>query len=151
MSIDADGHVYAAPMVVNVDPYFKAWEHVLKFDTSKPPKVGDPYPCLRCVKLFVTPMYVGAFDGLCQDCRKLYGECATIICKRCRMAVCKVTPKLLDNGYYIAKRAVLHIPCCGVCKRMKEHDYTEIEEITTWQRQRGQTSIRTIFLPGAKP
>ena len=132
-----------------LEEHFKAWEHVLKFDTSKIPVSGSIFPCLKCARLFQVPVYLGVVDLLCGECSRDYRECATILCRSCGVAVCKVTPKLLSNGFYIRKNMVLHIASCGVCKPNEAKDYyTSVEEIALWQRDRGG-NIRTIFLPGA--
>lgn len=127
--------------------FFKAWEHVLKFDTSRPPKPGEIVPCLLCATLIEVKMYVGHPDQLCRSCRKTYDECATLVCNTCpgRPVIGRIAPTITVEGFYIKKNMVLHVPYCPTCRPKAE--YSEVIEINQWMaRQAGTHGMRLISL-----
>lgn len=105
-------------------------------DTVTPPLPGAIVPCLLCMKPFLMGVFIGVPDQVCPECAKTYADTAKVVCVRCKppVTICRLVPKILDNGYYIRPRAVLHSSACNVCKRgLKESSIVEIEE---WERTR---------------
>ena len=101
-------------------------------DTSGPPKPHTIVSCLLCTKPFLMLPFIGTPDQICPECEKTYREAARVICWRCKITICRLVPKVLENGFYIRPRSVLHSDCCNVCKPgLKESSIVEIEE---WQR-----------------
>ena len=85
-----------------------------------PAKTYNPLPgkittCLLCGKPFLLRPFTGAVDQVCVECAKTYRDCGRVICSKCSATVCRVTPKVLTNGFYIRPRMVLHIDKCNVC------------------------------------
>lgn len=112
-------------------------------DTSGAPIPGTIVPCLLCTKPFLMPQYIGAdVDQICGECFKTYMDAARVVCWKCKITVCRLVPKLLDNGYYIQPRTVLHTSACNICKPgLKTSD---IIEITEWMKC---TRERKIIVP----
>jgi len=84
-------------------------------DTTGRPLPGTIVPCLMCAKPFLMRKYSGIPDQVCPECYDTYGECASVVCSRCRVVIAKVEPKVLPNGFYVRPRAVLHVDKCNVC------------------------------------
>ena len=102
-------------------------------------------PCLLCAKPFIMPMYVGDCDQTCPSCQKLYADCAVVVCRVCRSAVCRMKPGLLDSGYYVQPRALLHTDACNICRPglLK----SSVLEIALWERtqRRGKLILPPRF------
>lgn len=113
-------------------------------DTSLPPLPGAIVPCLLCGKPFLMGFFIGEPDQVCPECQKTYGDTARVICVRCRppVTICRLVPKLLDNGFYIRPRAVLHSDACNICRPGLTR--SSIIEIEQWERVRRP---KTIILP----
>lgn len=110
-------------------------------DTVTPPKPGGIVPCLLCTKPFLMGIYIGEPDQLCPECQKTYSDTAKIICARCKppVTICRVIPKILDNGYYIRPKSVLHVDRCNVCSPGLTESV--IIEIAEWERTRRQKKV----------
>lgn len=105
-------------------------------DTSKAPLPGGICPCLLCGKPFLMGFFIGEPDQICPECWKLYGDTARVVCATCQppVTICRLVPKVLENGFYIRPKAVLHTNACNICKRgLRESVIVEIEE---WERTR---------------
>lgn len=117
-------------------PVLKATNRLRFVDTSKAPLPGAIVPCLLCAKPFLMGVFIGDPDQTCPECQKVYGDTARVICVRCRppVTICRLVPKILENGYYIRPRAVLHSNACNICRPgLTESSIIEIEE---WERTR---------------
>lgn len=78
-------------------------------------------------------MYVGDADQICPECWEEYVDCAKLVCVKCRVTICRVRPKVLDNGFYIQPRSVLHTSSCNICKpKLLVSDIIEIKE---WEQR----------------
>ena len=108
-------------------------------DTSTAPLPFGIVPCLLCVKPFMMPPFVGTPDQVCPECFSTYRETARVICRHCKLTIGRVVPKLLDNGFYIRPKAVLHSDSCNCCRPGLEQ--SEIIEIAEWQRHVRQPKI----------
>jgi len=84
-------------------------------DLSAPPVPGKLAICLLCAKPFVMPQFIGEPDQACPDCIRTLRDTARIVCSRCKRVVARQTPKVLDCGFYIRPRSVLHIDRCNRC------------------------------------
>ncbi len=120
---------------------------LLFVDTTGYPFPGKIVPCLLCTKPFIMRPFVGEPDQICEECSKVYRDCAVVRCAGCKHhpVICRVLPKILDNGYIIRPMAVLHTDNCNVCKPgLKESTITEIRQ---WERlvRRGKP---VIIVPG---
>ena len=102
-------------------------------DTSGLPVPGDIVPCLLCTKPFMMRMYTGAPDQVCPECWETYKDAARVLCWKCKVTICRLVPKVLDNGYYIRPRAVLHSSACNICEPGLSQSV--IIEIDEWQRR----------------
>lgn len=101
-------------------------------DTASVPGVGKIVPCLLCTDPFIMRPFIGEPDQICPECHKTYDECAVVVCWHCNVVICRLLPKVLDNGYTIQKRVVLHSDCCNICcPGLKE---SHIVEISEWER-----------------
>ena len=82
-----------------------------------PPLPGTIVKCLMpgCGKPFLMRKYVGSPDQICPECSVTYADCARIICSKCSKTIARVVPKIMDNGFYIRPRMVLHTDKCGKC------------------------------------
>ena len=58
--------------------------------------------------------------------------CGNPRCKK--VTICRLVPKVLDNGFYIRPRSVLHSSACNICHRGIAE--STILEITEWERSR---------------
>ena len=101
-------------------------------DTSGAPVSGRIVPCLLCMKPFIMPVFIGAPDQICPECWKTYNEAARVICRNCKITICRLVPKVLDNGYYIKPRSVLRSSGCNICQPGILE--STILEITEWER-----------------
>jgi len=100
-------------------------------DTSGAPVPGNIAPCLLCEKPFIVRPYVGAPDQICASCWETYKDAARVVCWKCRpqATICRLMPKMLDNGFYIRPRMVLHSTACNVCEPgLKKSTIIEIDE-----------------------
>ena len=114
-------------------------------DTSGPPLPHSIAPCLLCEKPFLVLPYIGTADQLCPECWKTYDETARVVCSKCNITVCRAKPAVLDCGYYVRPRSVLHIDACNICHRGIQK--STILEIDSWIRNiRGK---KIILPPGA--
>ena len=116
-------------------PYLRN-DRLIFENTAMPPLPGGIVPCLLCTKPFLMGVFVGEPDQICPECYKTYGETARVVCKGCKnpATICRLVPKVLDNGFYIRPRAVLHSTACNICRPgLTESSIVEIEE---WERQR---------------
>lgn len=111
-------------------------------DTSGMPLAGSIAPCLLCTKPYIVPMYIGALDQICSECWRTYVDAARVVCFTCKITICRLVPKLLDNGYYIQPKIILHTNACNICKPGLKT--SEIIEISEWMRT---TRERKIIVP----
>ena len=102
-------------------------------DTSSKPLPGAIVPCLMCTKPFLMGVFIGEPDQVCPECYKTYGDTAKVICAKCRVTICRLVPKVLENGFYIRPKAVLHSNACNVCRPGLAESH--IVEIAEWQRR----------------
>jgi hypothetical protein len=105
-------------------------------DTVSAPRPGAIVPCLLCMKPFLMGFFIGEPDQICPECEKTYADTAKVICVRCRpqVTICRLVPKILDNGFYIRPRSILHSNRCNVCcPGISESSIIEIE---AWERTR---------------
>ena len=101
-------------------------------DTSGAPKAHAIVPCLLCTKPFLMLPFIGVPDQVCPECEKTYKDAAKVVCNVCHITICRLVPKVLENGFYIRPKTVLHSDCCNVCKPgLSESSVIEIEK---WQR-----------------
>jgi hypothetical protein len=107
-------------------------DRFLFIDTSGKPKPGDIVACLMCAKPFLMPRYIGAADQICPECRKTYDEAAILVCRNCKVVICRLHPKVLDCGFYIRPRAILHSNKCNVCDPGLIQ--STVMEIAEWMR-----------------
>jgi hypothetical protein len=101
-------------------------------DTSGYPLPGTIVPCLLCAKPFLMRFYSGPPDQVCPECWETYKDSARVICAKCKVTICRVVPKVLENGFYIRPRSVYHSDACNVCKPGLSE--SKIVEITEWER-----------------
>ena len=107
-------------------------DRLLWQDTGKQPLPGSIVPCLLCCKPYVQSMYIGEADQLCPDCQRTYSDAARVICVRCNITIGRAVPKILDNGYYVRPRSILHSTACNICQ--PGLNSSTIVEIDEWQR-----------------
>jgi len=101
-------------------------------DTESSPLPGTIVPCLLCMKPFLMRPFVGAPDQICPECWETYKDAAKVVCWKCRVTICRLVPKILDNGFYIRPRAVYHSDSCNVCKPGLTKSI--IVEIDQWEK-----------------
>lgn len=101
-------------------------------DTATLPVPGKIVPCLLCTKPFIMRPYSGAADQICPECWKTYKDTAKLVCANCKTTICRVVPKVLDNGFYIRPRSVLHVDKCNVCS--PGIIMSKIIEIDAWEK-----------------
>ena len=120
-------------------------DSLLFLDTSGFPLPGTVVPCLICEKPYLMRNYLGVPDQLCPECWKIYDGAARVICSKCNITICRVVPKVLECGYYVRPRSVLHVDACNCCRPgIKE---SKILEIDSWMRNiRGK---KIILTPGS--
>ena len=116
-------------------PYLRG-DKLLFQDTGGSPTPNSIQPCLLCCKPFWLLPFIGVPDQICPECSKTYGDCAKVVCGRCRppVTICRLVPKVMDNGFYIRPRSVLHSDSCNICRRGLTE--STILEITEWERSR---------------
>jgi len=89
--------------------------------------------------------YVGEPDQICPECWTTYKDAARVICFHCKVTICRLIPKILDNGYYIRPRSVLHSSACNICQPgLRQSVIIEIDE---WQTH---MMPKKIIVPGSK-
>lgn len=109
--------------------------------TPDPAIPGNILPCQLCGKPFMMPFFVGEPDQICGECMQTYRDTAKLVCLGCHATVCRVAPKLLENGYYIRPHSILHVDACGMCRSgLTESRIVEIDE---WERtmRRGRVIV----------
>lgn len=116
-------------------PILGADNKLLFQDTVSLPIPGRIVPCLMCTKVFIMRPYSGTPDQVCPECWMTYRDCARVICSRCQPAatICRLLPKVLDNGYYIQPRSILHSSACNVCQ--PGLTVSTIVEIDNWMKR----------------
>jgi hypothetical protein len=132
------------------DPNWRKLPHLIDdrflfIDTSGTPVPGDITACLMCAKPFIMPRYVGFADQICPECRKTYDESAILVCGCCKVVICRLHPKVLDCGFYIRPRSVLHSNKCNVCAPGLMQ--STVLEIAEWMRV-VRPNKPTIIVPG---
>ena len=100
---------------------------------------GNIVPCLMCGKPYLMPHFLGTPDQLCGECMKTYADTAKVICRTCKAVVCRLTPKMLANGFYIRPHGILHIGACGICRPGLTE--STIQEINEWERTRNRGKV----------
>lgn len=110
------------------------YNSVFKFaDNSTPANPGSIALCLLCYKPFVMRFFTGEPDQICSECWESYKDCAKLICNRCKVTIARVIPKVLDNGYYIRPKSILHIDACNICKPGLL--ISDVIEIKKWENE----------------
>ena len=115
-------------------------DRLLFEDTSGPPKAHSIVPCLLCTKPFLMLPFIGVPDQICPECETTYKDTARVVCnggtgnRRIHdpVTICRLVPKVLDNGFYIRPGSVLHSSACNVCQPGLTE--SSILEIAEWQR-----------------
>ena len=102
-------------------------------DTAALPRAGAITACLLCCKPFIMRMYTGIPDQICSECWDVYKDAARVICVKCQVTICRLVPKVLDNGYYIRPRSILHSSACNVCN--PGLTMSTIVEIDEWMKR----------------
>jgi len=90
-------------------------EKFVGLDTSGPLIPGKMAICLLCAKPFIVPQYIGEIDQVCPECIHTYRDTAKIVCKKCKRVIARQKPKVLDCGFYVRPRSVLHVDKCNNC------------------------------------
>ena len=106
-------------------------DQLLFQDTVELPQPGQITACLLCTKPFVMAIYSGEPDQICAECWTTYQDAARIICVKCRVTICRAQPKVLDNGFVIRPRTILHVDACNVCRPGLKQ--SSILEIASWE------------------
>jgi len=88
--------------------------------------------CLLCAKRYEPPPSTGKLDQVCPDCRKVLNGTAKLVCSKCGITICRLAPKVMDDGFVIQPSAVLHSDCCNICNPGLTE--SKIVEITLWQK-----------------
>jgi len=114
-------------------------------DTGGKPVPNTIVPCLLCGKPFLMPLYRGEPDQICPECWTTYQDAARVICINCKVTICRLVPKVLDNGFYIRPRSVLHSSACNICQPGLKQSI--ILEIDVWEKQ---VRPRKIIITGSK-
>lgn len=126
-------------------PELRARDPLLFVDTSGYPLPGKIVPCLMCGDPFIMRKFIGEPDQICPECAKVYDEAAIVVCFNCKVAICRLKPGVLDNGFTIHRRAVLHCDACNICQYgLTESHLIEVEQ---WERQ-VRPHKPTIIVPG---
>lgn len=113
----------ALPQITNSSLLFQ--------DTTGYPLPGKIVPCLLCTKPFLMRAYTGFPDQICGECWETYKDTARVVCFTCKVTICRLVPKVLESGYYIKPRSVLHAEACNICQPgIKE---STIVEIAQWE------------------
>jgi len=135
------------------DPNWRNLPHIaddrfMFMDTSQPAQPGKLTVCLMCAKPFIMPNFIGHADQICGECRKTYADAAILVCRHCRVTICRIAPKVLDNGFYIRPRSILHTDKCNVCAPGLM--VSTILEIAEWMQNTRQAKPVIIVPPGFK-
>lgn len=101
-------------------------------DLSKPPVPGKLAICLLCAKPFIMPQFLGEPDQACPDCINRLRDTAVLVCNRCKRVIARHEPKVLDCGFYIRPRMVLHTDKCNNCDPGVV--VSKVIEIENWMR-----------------
>lgn len=101
-------------------------------DTSRPPTPGTMAPCLICTKPYIVPKYIGEPDQVCPGCRQTYDDCARLVCVMCKAVIGRVDPGIIDNGYYIRPKSILHVDHCNTCRPGLKT--STVIEIAQWEK-----------------
>lgn len=129
---------------------------ILREPDYRNPLPGEIVPCCLCRKPYLMRPYSGPPDPICPECFTTYADCAKIICKNCKVIVARVSPEVLESGYYVRPRSVLHTLGCPKCSKrlrnMKEEqvEATPIQEIDEWERRMGRKTIVAVRYAGKK-
>jgi hypothetical protein len=126
-------------------------------DNTEYPLPGTIVLCLMCGDPFLMRQYSGYPDQVCPSCYDTYKDCCSIICRKCGVVVAKVQPKVMESGFYVRPRSVLHIDLCNVCRgpvdaghKIGEVDHIScILEMQEYERQIGGTK-KIIVTMGSK-
>jgi hypothetical protein len=114
----------------------------LVYDSSLPPLPGKIVPCLMCIKPFLMRRYSGMPDQICPECFTTYMDCARIVCVRCKVVIARVKPEVLESGFYIKPRAILHADACNVCSPGIQA--STVIEIGQYERSVGRTRSTVV-------
>jgi len=118
---------------------------------SQKPLPGQILPCMLCKKPFLMRKYLGPPDQICSECFKTYADAAKIVCVKCKAVIARVKPEVLDSGFYIRPKAVLHTDKCGMCYVGTEERWTStVIEVAEWETRIGRRKT-TIFLAKLGP
>lgn len=134
-------------------PSVRETDPTLFMDTVKDPEPYTEAVCLLCTKKFEMLPSSGQPDPVCPECWRTYHECAIVICRGCRTIIGKITPKVLENGYIVQKRQLLHTKVCFNCAVLAtEQGYpkTEIVEIKEWEERQRPTKLILPMTPTSK-
>lgn len=114
-------------------------------DGSAKPGPGNMAACLMCGKPFIMQPFIGAPDQICSECGKTYEEAAVLVCKNCNVTIARVEPGVIECGYEVKPRTVLHTDKCSVCSPgLTQSTVLEIDE---WMRNHRENRI---ILPASK-
>lgn len=117
-------------------------DKLIFMDTGRAPLPGGIVPCLLCTKPFVMPIFLGEPDQVCGECQHTYKDAARVVCRKCNITIGRVVAKVLDNGFFIRPKSVLHSNYCNVCKPgIAASTITEIDE---WEKN---LRPKKIFVP----
>jgi len=108
-------------------------------DTSMAPTTGGICPCLMCGKPFIMRVFIGIPDQLCGECSKTYEDTAKVVCARCKppVTICRLKPGIIECGYYIRPKAILHVDRCNICDHLIREGVmttSTIIEIEAWMK-----------------
>lgn len=120
-------------------------QHGIALDSWRAPVPGGIVPCLLCTKPFIMGVFIGEPDQICPECYHTFNDTARVVCSNCRppVTICRLVPKMLDNGFYIRPRSTLHVDACNVCR--PGINESVILEITEWEKTR---TPKTIIIKG---
>ena len=119
-------------------PYLRG-DRLLFQDTSGVPIPNSIVSCLLCTKPFLMLPFIGEPDQICPECHVTYKDSARVICKKCGITIGRVVSKILENGYYVRPRSVLHSNSCNICQPgLNESTIIEIDQ---WQRHIRQSKV----------
>ena len=123
-------------------------ELIISCDTSGKPLPGSIVPCLMCVKPFMMLRYSGAPDQVCPECFVTFRDAARIVCIQCKITIARVEPEVMDSGFVIRARSVLHVDACNVCKPGLMTSV--VLEVDKWERMVGRKTIVEVRFKGNK-
>jgi hypothetical protein len=126
-------------------------EEPVKSDPTRP-TIGSYIPCAICKELFQVPFYKGTMDPICGKCFVTYNETAKLVCQRCNVIVGRIVPKMLDCGFYVQPKAILHTDKCSLCdEKIKESTIVEVKEwMAKHRRPVIYTSAGQVYKPKGK-